>query len=92
MLGYRVSEMYQIGAELKQKAGCFQGNFLQDLLIDEGVAAIDALSRATLLQLLRNLGPLALPLTLPLNFLLGGGNPQQILSREVVKGFHGFSP
>lgn len=59
-----------------------QGNFLQDLLIDEGVAAIDALSRATLLQLLRNLGPLALPLTLPLNFLLGGGNPQRILSRE----------
>lgn len=59
-----------------------QGNFLQDLLIDEGVAAIDALSRATLLQLLRNLGPLALPLTLPLNFLLGSGNPQRILSRE----------
>ena len=55
---------------------------MQDLLIDEGVAAIDALSRATLLQLLRNLGPLALPLTLPLNFLLGGGNPQRILSRE----------
>ena len=59
-----------------------QGNFLQDLLIDEGVAAIDALSRATLLQLLQNLGPLALPLTLPLNFLLGGGDNRRLLSRE----------
>ncbi|CAK9047692.1 unnamed protein product [Durusdinium trenchii] len=59
-----------------------EGNFLQDLLIDEGVAAIDALSRATLLQLLRNLGPLALPLTLPLNFLLGGSSGSRLLSRE----------
>ena len=63
-----------------------QGNFLQDLLIDEGVAAIDALSRATLLQLLQNLGPLALPLTLPLNFLLGGGDNRRLLSREAEMG------
>ena len=58
------------------------GNFLQDLLIEEGVAAIDALSRASLVRLIRTLGPLALPLALPLNFLLGGADDQQLLSRE----------
>ena len=58
------------------------GNFLQDLLIEEGVAAIDALSRASLVRLLRTLGPLALPLALPLNLLLGGADDQQLLSRE----------
>ena len=58
------------------------GNFLQDLLIEEGVAAIDALSRASLVRLLRTLGPLALPLSLPLNLLLGGVDDQQLLSRE----------
>jgi len=50
-----------------------EGNFLQDLLIDEGVAAVDALSRAALVRLLRTLGPLALPVPLPLGFLLAGG-------------------
>ncbi|CAJ1348305.1 unnamed protein product [Effrenium voratum] len=59
-----------------------EGNFLQDLLIEEGVAAIDALSRATLLRLLRSLGPLALPLALPLNFLLGGSDDQALLNRD----------
>jgi len=59
-----------------------QGNFLQDLLIEEGVAAIDALSRASLVSLIRTLGPLALPLSLPLNLILGGGDDQQLLSRE----------
>jgi len=61
------------------------GNFLQDLLIEEGVAAVDALSRATLLGLLRTLGPLALPVTLPLGFLLGGdasGSNSRILTRQ----------
>ncbi|CAL1141530.1 unnamed protein product [Cladocopium goreaui] len=45
------------------------GNFLQDLLIDEGVAAVDALSRAAVLQSLRALnplGPLAVPVAAPL--------------------------
>jgi len=60
-----------------------EGNFLQDLLIDEGVAAIDALSRAALLQLLRTLGPFALPLTLPLQLVLGvDGNGARIVSRD----------
>jgi len=58
------------------------GNFLQELLIDEGVAAIDALSRAALLRLLRALGPLAAPLTSPLSFLTGGNVQEQLLSRE----------
>jgi len=60
------------------------GNFLQDLLIEEGVAAVDALSRATLLSLLRTLGPLALPLALPLGFLLGGNasRDSRIVTRE----------
>jgi len=58
------------------------GNFLQDILIDEGVAAVDALSRAALLQLLRTLGPLSLPLTLPLGLLLGGQAESKILARE----------
>ena len=30
---------------------CKDGNFLQDLLIEEGVAAVDALSRAAVLEL-----------------------------------------
>lgn len=65
-----------------------EGNFLQDLLIDEGVSAIDALSRAALLGLLRAAGPLALPLTLPLALLPGmigtlfGSNRDRLLSRS----------
>jgi aarF domain-containing kinase len=61
-----------------------EGNFLQEILIDEGVAAIDALSRASLRQLLRSLGPFALPIALPLNILLGAGSnvEEQLLSRE----------
>lgn len=62
-----------------------QGNFLQDLLIDEGVAAIDALSRAAFLQLIRSLGPLFFPMSLPLN-LVARANPvfqeTAILARE----------
>eukprot|EP00931_Biecheleriopsis_adriatica_P056053 TRINITY_DN33223_c0_g1_i1.p1 TRINITY_DN33223_c0_g1~~TRINITY_DN33223_c0_g1_i1.p1 ORF type:complete len:929 (-),score=231.58 TRINITY_DN33223_c0_g1_i1:7-2793(-) len=57
------------------------GNFLQDILIDEGVAAIDALSRATLVNLVQRLGPAALPISLPLGFLFGSGN-SRILQRE----------
>mmetsp|Transcript_81173 Transcript_81173/g.210878 ORF Transcript_81173/g.210878 Transcript_81173/m.210878 type:complete len:973 (+) Transcript_81173:131-3049(+) len=48
-----------------------QGNFLQEVLIDEAVAAIDALSRAALVQLLKALGPLAMPLRGQLSFMLG---------------------
>lgn len=48
-----------------------QGNFLQEILIDEAVAAIDALSRAALLQVLRALGPLSLPLQGQLSFVFG---------------------
>lgn len=51
-----------------------QGNFLQDILIDEGVAAINALSRVALLQLVRGLGPFAFPITAPLGILLGTSN------------------
>jgi len=64
------------------------GNFLQDLLIEEGVAAIDALSRAALLGLLRSAGPLALPLTLPLAVMPGmlgslfGRDRDRIVSRS----------
>lgn len=64
------------------------GNFLQDLLIEEGVSAIDALSRAALLGLLRSAGPLALPLTLPLALVPGmlgtliGSDRDRILSRS----------
>mmetsp|Transcript_11633 Transcript_11633/g.24554 ORF Transcript_11633/g.24554 Transcript_11633/m.24554 type:complete len:962 (-) Transcript_11633:116-3001(-) len=64
-----------------------EGNFLQELLIDEGIAAVDALSRAALVRLLRTLGPLALPITLPLGLILGaslGGSESEsrILARE----------
>jgi len=58
------------------------GNFLQELLIEEGVASVDALSRASVLQLARNLGPLAAPLTAPLSLLLGGDMESKLLSRE----------
>jgi len=59
------------------------GNYFQDLLIDEGVAAIDALSRAAVLQLVRSLGPLAFPITAPLGFLLGTNDAQsRLLTRE----------
>lgn len=58
------------------------GNYLQDLLIDEGVAAIDALSRAALVRLVQRLGPLALPITLPLSFVLGTTDSSQVLQRE----------
>lgn len=62
------------------------GNFLQDILIDEGIAAVDALSRAGLLQLVKVLGPLALPFTLPLTLILGAGGLVEaqhlILARE----------
>jgi len=60
-----------------------EGNFLQDLLIDEGVAAIDALSRASLVRLLQSLGPLALPISAPLSFLFGGsGDSSTLLTRQ----------
>lgn len=56
------------------------GNFLQDLLIDEGVAAVDALSRAAVLQTIRALNPLGLALPvaapLPLAFIF---TPTQLL-------------
>eukprot|EP00442_Polarella_glacialis_P058753 CAMPEP_0115128404 /NCGR_PEP_ID=MMETSP0227-20121206/51106_1 /TAXON_ID=89957 /ORGANISM="Polarella glacialis, Strain CCMP 1383" /LENGTH=982 /DNA_ID=CAMNT_0002532937 /DNA_START=68 /DNA_END=3016 /DNA_ORIENTATION=+ len=58
------------------------GNFLQELLIDEGVAAIDALSRASLVQLARTLGPLSFPIMAPLSLFLGGGAESRLLSRE----------
>lgn len=61
-----------------------QGNFLQELLIDEGVAAIDALSRAAVLQLARSLGPLLIPVALPLSLpTLPFGLPEStILTRD----------
>merc|ERR1719324_2185447 len=61
-----------------------QGNFLQELLIDEGVAAIDALSRAALVQLIRGLGPLSFPITAPLILVFGGGaqSGEGILTRD----------
>lgn len=59
-----------------------QGNFLQDLLIDEGVAAVDALNRAVLVQLLRQLGPLALPISVPLTLLTGSADDRRLLERE----------
>lgn len=63
-----------------------EGNFLQELLIDEAVSAIDALSRASLVQLLRLLGPLATPLKQRLNFVLGSSDFSRtetvILTRE----------
>jgi len=60
------------------------GNFLQELLIEEGVASVNALSRAALLQLFRALGPFATPLSLPLGFLLGATNNVEsvLLKRE----------
>jgi len=59
------------------------GNYLQEILINEGVAAVDALSRAAVVQLIRTLGPLAFPVAAPLNFVLGtGGIEKQLLSRE----------
>ncbi|CAE7294479.1 unnamed protein product [Symbiodinium microadriaticum] len=78
----RVREVDSATREIAEVVFSPDGNFLQDLLIEEGVAAIDALSRASLVRLLRTLGPLALPLALPLNFLLGGADDQQLLSRE----------
>lgn len=62
-----------------------QGNFLQALLIDEGVAAVDALSRAAILQLIRALGPFSFPIAAPLGLLLGGDTSAaetRILARE----------
>lgn len=59
-----------------------QGNYLQDVLIDEGVAAVNALSRAGLVGLLRGLGPLALPVAAPLSFLLGTSDEGRLLTRE----------
>ncbi|CAK0859688.1 unnamed protein product [Prorocentrum cordatum] len=60
-----------------------QGNYLQDVLIDEGVAAVDALSRAALVQLLGALGPLAFPVSAPLALLLGVGDARgRLLTRE----------
>eukprot|EP00929_Paragymnodinium_shiwhaense_P067011 TRINITY_DN336_c0_g1_i1.p1 TRINITY_DN336_c0_g1~~TRINITY_DN336_c0_g1_i1.p1 ORF type:complete len:928 (+),score=301.06 TRINITY_DN336_c0_g1_i1:88-2871(+) len=58
------------------------GNFLQDLLIDEGIAAIDALSRAALVRVLSTLGPLALPISLPLNLVYGNDSENRILTEE----------
>eukprot|EP00434_Breviolum_minutum_P021552 symbB.v1.2.019022.t1/scaffold1541.1/size112753/4 len=61
------------------------GNFLQDLLIEEGVAAVDALSRAAVLQALRALnplGPLAVPVAAPLRLLLGDRLEERLLNRE----------
>jgi len=59
------------------------GNFLQDILIDEGVAAVDALSRTVLLRLIRTMGPLALPITLPLGFLFNtGARGDRLLARQ----------
>eukprot|EP00439_Symbiodinium_sp_Y106_P032654 s4727_g3.t3 len=78
----RVREVDSATREIAEVVFSPDGNFLQDLLIEEGVAAIDALSRASLVRLIRTLGPLALPLALPLNFLLGGADDQQLLSRE----------
>jgi len=60
-----------------------EGNFLQDLLIDEGVAAVDALSRVAVLNLLKSLGPLSLPISMPLSFLLGArATGDDLLSQE----------
>mmetsp|Transcript_57413 Transcript_57413/g.136460 ORF Transcript_57413/g.136460 Transcript_57413/m.136460 type:complete len:961 (+) Transcript_57413:59-2941(+) len=61
------------------------GNFLQDILIDEAVAAVDAVNRAVVVSLLGLLGPLALPVSLPLSLLLGENVQQSrniILTRE----------
>ena len=79
---YKALQVDSATREIAEVVFSPDGNFLQDLLIEEGVAAIDALSRASLVRLLRTLGPLALPLALPLNFLLGGADDQQLLSRE----------
>eukprot|EP00439_Symbiodinium_sp_Y106_P005904 s360_g1.t1 len=57
------------------------GNFLQDLLIDEGVAAVDALSRAAVSQVLRILGPLGAPVAAPMQLILGSGT-ERLLTRE----------
>mmetsp|Transcript_124168 Transcript_124168/g.386673 ORF Transcript_124168/g.386673 Transcript_124168/m.386673 type:complete len:456 (+) Transcript_124168:1080-2447(+) len=62
-----------------------EGNFLQELLIEEGVASIDALSRATLLQLLRALGPFSAPLAAPLALLLGAGGPGSVEGRLLAR-------
>jgi len=48
-----------------------EGNFLQEMLIEEGVAAVDALSRVAVTQLLNGLGPLSLPITWPMQMFLG---------------------
>mmetsp|Transcript_10552 Transcript_10552/g.24511 ORF Transcript_10552/g.24511 Transcript_10552/m.24511 type:complete len:865 (+) Transcript_10552:38-2632(+) len=59
------------------------GNFLQDLLIDEGVAAVDALSRASVSQVLRVLGPLGAPVAAPIQLILGSaGAEDRLLTRE----------
>ena len=60
------------------------GNFLQDLLIDEGVAAVDALSRAAVLQAVRALNPLGVPVA-PLRFLLGDQLEERLLTREELR-------
>jgi len=60
-----------------------EGNYLQDILIEEGIAAVDALSRASLVQLVRVLGPFALPITLPLSLIFGSSEAEHlILNRE----------
>jgi len=60
-----------------------EGNYLQELLIDEGVAAVDAMSRAAVVQLIRSLGPLAFPISAPLGFLLGTSSTEkELLTRE----------
>jgi len=63
-----------------------EGNFLQELLIDEAVAAIDALSRAVVLQILRALGPLAFPLRGPLSFFLNSPSSERTESVILSRG------
>mmetsp|Transcript_66604 Transcript_66604/g.124295 ORF Transcript_66604/g.124295 Transcript_66604/m.124295 type:complete len:939 (-) Transcript_66604:113-2929(-) len=61
------------------------GNYLQDIIIDEAVAGIDAVNRAVIVNLLRLLGPFAFPVSLPLSILLGEDvqqNKDIILTRE----------
>jgi len=61
------------------------GNYLQDIIIDEAVAGVDAINRAVVVSLLRVLGPLAFPVSLPLSILLGEDvqqNKDIILTRE----------
>eukprot|EP00913_Durusdinium_trenchii_P001761 g1631.t2 len=71
--------------DLATKDIAADGNFLQEILIEEGVAAVDALSRAAVLQAVRALtplGPLAVPVAAPLRLLLGDQLEERLLTRE----------